>query len=71
MQQISGKSVDIYIRQSQLIKDKLVPFSAATLWRRVQDGTFPAPIKISQRVTAWRLEDILHWQSSFNKLAQK
>ena len=46
-----------YIRQSQLIPAP-VPFSSATLWRRVKSGTFPRPYKLSERVTAWRVEDI-------------
>lgn len=46
-----------YIRQSQLIP-YIFPFSAATLWRRVKDGTFPKPVKLGPRITAWRVEDI-------------
>ena len=39
----------------------IVPFSDSTLWRRVRAGTFPAPVKLSERVTAWRAEDIRAW----------
>jgi predicted DNA-binding transcriptional regulator AlpA len=39
----------------------IVPFSAATIWRRVRAGTFPAPVKISKGITAWRLADIEAW----------
>lgn len=49
-----------YIRQSQLIPD-IVPFSSATLWRKVKAGSFPSPVKLSQRITAWRVEDIRAW----------
>ena len=45
-----------YVRQAQLIPD-VVPFSSATLWRRVKLGEFPKPIKLSTRVTAWRVAD--------------
>ncbi len=31
-----------------------LPFSAPTLWRKVKAGTFPKPIKLSDRVTAWK-----------------
>jgi predicted DNA-binding transcriptional regulator AlpA len=48
-----------YIRQSQLLE--IVPFSAATLWRNVANGSFPSPVKLSARVTAWRAEDIRSW----------
>jgi prophage regulatory protein len=49
-----------YVRQSQLIPT-IVPFSSATLWRRVNSGGFPRPVKLSERVTAWRVEDIRAW----------
>ena len=51
-----------YVRQAQLIPG-IVPFSAATLWRRVKEGTFPAPVRLSDRVTAWRAEDVRAWMA--------
>ncbi|MDP9123516.1 MAG: AlpA family phage regulatory protein [Pseudomonadota bacterium] len=39
----------------------MLPFSAATLWRRVKDGAFPAPTKISRGVTAWRRDAVEAW----------
>lgn len=50
-----------FIRQSQLVTDPkrpgpaLLPFSANTLWRKVKSGQFPPPVKLSERVTAWRV----------------
>lgn len=52
-----------YVRQSQLIP-AIVPFSSATLWRNVKAGTFPMPVKLSDRVTAWRVEDVREWMRS-------
>jgi prophage regulatory protein len=52
-----------YIRQSRLIP-AIIPISSATLWRNVKSGTFPAPVKLSERVTAWRVEDIRAWMKS-------
>ncbi len=46
-----------YVRQRQLIPDVL-PISSATLWRWVKTGTFPQPVKLSNRVTAWRVEAV-------------
>ena len=46
-----------YVRQSQLIPS-IFPFSSATLWRMVKAGTFPKPVKLGPRITAWRVEDI-------------
>ena len=46
-------------RQVQVLR--LVPFSKSTLWRRVKEGSFPKPLKLSDRVTVWRVEDIRQW----------
>lgn len=46
-----------FIRQAQLIPH-VVPFSSATLWRRCKAGLFPKPVKLSERVTAWRVGDV-------------
>lgn len=43
----------------------MVPFSSATLWRKVKSGDFPAPVKLSDRVTAWRVQDVHAWMNSF------
>lgn len=52
-----------YIRQSQLIPD-IVPFSPATLWRKVKSGEFPKPVKLSARITAWDASLIRAWLDS-------
>ncbi|ARO87949.1 AlpA family phage regulatory protein [Nitrosospira lacus] len=52
-----------YIRQSQLIP-AIVPFSSATLWRKVKKGEFPRPVKLSERITAWDVNSIRAWLES-------
>lgn len=52
-----------YIRQSQLIP-AIIPFSSATLWRKVKSGHFPRPVKLSERVTAWAVEDVRAWMQA-------
>lgn len=55
-----------FVRLPQIIGDKkanppipaIYPISKSTLWKRVKEGTFPKPIKLSPRVTAWRVDDI-------------
>lgn len=49
-----------FIRQSQLIP-AVVPFTSATLWRKVKAGTFPSPIKISAGCTAWSVSAVRTW----------
>lgn len=51
-----------YIRQSLLVR--YIPFSSATLWRRVKDGSFPAPVKLSPNVTAWDVTKVREWMQS-------
>lgn len=57
-----------YIREAQLVQSPTrpdstapLPFSAPTLWRKVKAGTFPKPIKLSERVTAWNVGDVRAW----------
>jgi predicted DNA-binding transcriptional regulator AlpA len=49
-----------FIRQSQLIPG-IVPFSSSTLWRKVNAGDFPKPVRLSERITAWPVQDIRDW----------
>lgn len=48
-----------FLRQPQVLA--FVPISKSTLWRRIQARTFPEPVKLSERVTVWRVEDIRRW----------
>ncbi|WP_431289432.1 helix-turn-helix transcriptional regulator [Roseateles chitinivorans] len=48
-----------FLRQPQVLL--FIPFSKSTLWRRVEAGSFPAPVKLSSKVTAWRAEDLRVW----------
>ena len=57
-----------YMRQAQLIP-VIVPVSAATLWRWVKSGKFPAPVKLSERVTAWPVESVRAWIESHKVVA--
>lgn len=57
-----------FFRQRDLLNG-IVPFSAATLWRNVKNGTFPKPVKVSQRVTAWLRADIEAWLARVGQAA--
>lgn len=35
-----------------------LPFSRSTLWHLCRTNRFPAPVKLSPKVTAWRVEDV-------------
>lgn len=44
------------LRLKQVVE--LTNISKATIWRWVKDGTFPKPIRITNRVTVWKNSDI-------------
>ncbi|WP_083844240.1 helix-turn-helix transcriptional regulator [Pseudogulbenkiania sp. NH8B] len=57
-----------FVRESQLVRSPKrpgaptpLPFSAPTLWRKVKDGTFPSPVKLSRRITAWSVGSVRAW----------
>lgn len=35
-----------------------------TLWRWWKEGKFPAPIRLTPRMTVWRVEDVRAWLQS-------
>ena len=35
-----------------------IPVSKSTWWAGIKTGRYPKPVKLSTRVTAWRVEDI-------------
>ncbi|MCE1194224.1 MAG: AlpA family phage regulatory protein [Acidovorax sp.] len=56
------------VRQAQLVPNRkkpgvpvLLSISAASLWRKVAGGTFPKPIRLGARTTAWRVGDVRAW----------
>ncbi|MBN9477270.1 MAG: AlpA family phage regulatory protein [Burkholderiales bacterium] len=48
-----------FVRQAHVLS--LIPISRSTLWRQVSTGAFPAPVKLSQSITAWRVEEVRKW----------
>ena len=64
------------LREAQLVPSPkrphaapVLPFSGATLWRKVRDGSFPKPLKLSAGVTAWRVGDVRQWLNAFGAAA--
>jgi len=51
--------MDSFIRMRELVKR--VPVSKAHIWRLVQAGKFPKPIKLSEKCTVWKIADIENW----------
>lgn len=60
-----------FIRESQLVQSPKrpdtpapLPFSAPTLWRKVKAGTFPKPVKLSERVTGFQVGAVRAWMAA-------
>ena len=55
-----------YLRVAQIVGNPkanppippIIPISKSAWWAGVSDGRFPKSIKLSERVTVWRVEDI-------------
>lgn len=41
-----------------------LPISAASLWRKVANGSFPAPTKLGPRIACWRVSEVRAWLDS-------
>ncbi|HOT29025.1 MAG TPA: AlpA family phage regulatory protein [Candidatus Ozemobacteraceae bacterium] len=53
-----------FLRLRQIIGDRKhgvpgpIPVSPSTWWLGVKTGKFPKPVKLGEKITAWRVEDI-------------
>lgn len=45
-----------FLRLPQVLS--YIPLGKTSWWKGVKSGRFPKPVKLSQRCTAWRVEDI-------------
>ena len=55
-----------FLRLSQIVGNQnaippivpIIPISKSSWWQGVSSGRYPAPLKLSPKVTVWRVEDI-------------
>lgn len=53
-----------FLRLSQIIGNPkagippIIPVKKSCWWSGVRSGRFPQPVKLGERITAWRVEDI-------------
>ena len=57
----TSKEVQFY-RLSQLKKQLSV--SRSSIWAWVKNGSFPKPIKLGKKCTAWNADDVHAWVQS-------
>jgi len=46
---------------------KKLDMGVSTIWKMVKNGTFPKPVSLGERFTAWRSEDVQQWMDNLNK----
>ena len=46
---------------------KIFPIGKSTWWQGVKDGKYPKPVKLGQRTTAWKVEDIKDLIDQYSK----
>lgn len=45
-----------FLRLPQVLA--LIPISKSSWWAGIKSGRYPKPVKLSERCTVWRVEDI-------------
>lgn len=48
------------IRLAELQR-RFVPMSRVSIWRKVRNKEFPAPIRLGDRAIGWRVADVEAW----------
>lgn len=43
---------------------KAAGISKSTIWERVRRGMFPHPVKVTDKCTAWRSDEVEAWMAS-------
>ena len=56
-----------FIRVNQL--SQILGVAIVTCWRWSAQGRLPKPLKLSDRVTVWRVESIREWMDAQGKAA--
>ncbi|MGF6726712.1 prophage regulatory protein [Paraburkholderia sp. GAS41] len=59
MKDIENRTPNALLRRAQVEKD--TGLSIRTIYRRIADRTFPAPVQIGPKSVGWRVCDIDAW----------
>ena len=57
-----------FMRLPQVLE--VIPLGKTSWWEGVKSGRFPKPVKLSERCTAWRAEDIRNLIRTIGEQAQ-
>ena len=53
--------MDRLLRRKEVVQ--MVGLSRASIYRLMDSGDFPHPVRVGPRAVRWRLEDLEHWRS--------
>ena len=57
---IHAQTISRLLRLSDILAPKgPIPVSKSTWWKKVRTGEYPAAVKVSARVTCWKLQDVM------------
>lgn len=64
----SHPTIDRFVRRPEVCEITSLPSSSLT--DLIAKGSFPAPYKLSERMAAWKLSEIINWMDSRTKIKQ-
>ncbi len=59
---LSPQSEFCFLREPAVVRR--TGLSRSTIYRKAKEGTFPAPVKLGQRASGWRLSDLEAWAAA-------
>jgi len=60
MERLASPEPPAIIRLSELQR-RFVPMSRVSIWRKIRNKDFPAPIRLGVRAIGWRVADVEAW----------
>lgn len=59
MEKTGQRAAERLIRMKEL--KTIIGISSTSIWRRCNEGIFPAPVRIGPGAVAWRLSEVESW----------
>lgn len=59
---------DCYLRRSEV--ERSTGLSRSTIYRRIKEGSFPAPFNLGGHCVRWRERDLVEWKQSHGRIIQ-
>jgi len=56
---------DRYLRRSEV--ERSTGLSRSTIYRRINEGSFPAPYNLGGSCVRWREQDLVEWKNSHTR----